>query len=251
MTEAELAEALPRDLQEWALFIDVDGTLIDLAATPSGILIPAELPIQLSLVWERTGGAMALVTGRSIASVDAMFAPYRFTVAGMHGYETRIGSGHVERREIDGSSLNPARQELEKLAAKWPGLIVEDKGLAIAVHFRLVPEAAEAVDAAMVLLQERLGEAWKRQNGKMVVELHPAGTDKGGAVSRFMKTGPFLGKKPLVLGDDLTDEAMFHFANSNGGRSVRVGDSVYESAAVFKVASAGDVRRWIGDLALA
>lgn len=247
--EAELIDALPNNLSEWAVFIDIDGTLIDLAATPTGIHIPPELPAQLLTVSQRAKGAMALVTGRAIESVDAMFHPHQFVVAGMHGFEVRDASGAIHRKSVDKVSLDVARQQLAGLAVHWPGLIVEDKGLAVAVHYRQVPEAADAVHAAMEALQTTLGEAWKRQDGKMVVELHPAGANKGAAVSDFMAAPPFKGKKPLVIGDDLTDEAMFDFANSSGGRSVRVGDSIYPSAAKLKVGSANDVRCWIASLA--
>ena len=247
--EAELAEALPSDLREWALFIDIDGTLIDLAPTPTGIEIPADLPSQLLAVSQRSNGAMALVTGRSIEAVDAMFSPYQFVMAGMHGSEIRDVSGRIRRKQIDKSSLDPARSELGKLAGQWPGLIVEDKNLAIAVHYRQASEAESAVRSKMSAIHSMLGEDWKLQNGKMVVELHPSGSDKGTAISDFMGHQPFKGKKPLVIGDDLTDEAMFHYANGCGGRSVRVGDSLYVSAAEFKVGSAHDVRRWVASQA--
>ncbi|MGH6862415.1 MAG: trehalose-phosphatase [Phyllobacterium sp.] len=246
-----MAEALPTDLNGWALFIDIDGTLIDLAPTPTSIEIPPELSLQLLVVSERAAGALALVTGRSIEAVDAMFYPQQFAVAGMHGAEIRSASGALNRKQIDRMSFAHARAALTELAGHWPGLIVEDKGLAIAVHYRQNPGAADAVHARMTSLQAELGREWKLQRGKMVVELHPSGVGKGAAMAGLMADAPFKGKKPLAIGDDLTDEAMFDVANRCDGRSVRVGESAYESAARFKVGSAAEVRRWVAGLAKA
>lgn len=237
--------ALPVNLREWAVFLDVDGTLIDLASTPTGIVIPEELPAQLFALSGLVGGAMALVTGRSIKSADSMFAPYQFTIAGMHGSEVRSSSGEISRKMIDRTALDQARQELEKLTARWPQAIIEDKGLAIAMHYRLVPEAERAVQATMSTIHSRLGDGWKLQSGKMVVELLPSGTDKGSAIADFMSMPPFKGRKPLAIGDDLTDEAMFHFVNASNGRSVRVGEALFQSEARHKVQSANEVRAWI------
>lgn len=239
---------LPKDLHNWALFLDVDGTLIDLASTPTGVKIPQELPGQLLSLFTQLDGAMALVTGRSIESVDAMFAPFQFPVAGMHGSEVRDGSGNLGRKLISRLALDQARQELEKLTARWPQTIIEDKGLAIAMHYRLVPEAERAVQATMSTVHSRLGEGWKLQNGKMVVELLPSGTDKGSAVADFMTMAPFQGRKPLAIGDDLTDEAMFRFVNGSNGLSVRVGQPLFQSDAQYKVNSPNEVRGWIAAL---
>ncbi|MHC1548724.1 trehalose-phosphatase [Phyllobacterium sp. K27] len=236
---------LPNNLHNWALFLDIDGTLVDLASTPTGISIPEELPGQLLSLFTQLDGAMALVTGRSIESVDAMFAPFQFPVAGMHGSEVRDGSGNLGRKLIDRLALDQARQELEKLTSRWPQTIIEDKGLAIAMHYRLVPEAERAVQATMSEVHSKLGDGWKLQSGKMVVELLPSGTDKGSAVADFMAMAPFKGRKPLAIGDDLTDETMFRFVNGASGCSVRVGEPLFQSDAQYKVHSAHDVRRWI------
>ncbi|MEP7454977.1 trehalose-phosphatase [Phyllobacterium sp. SB3] len=243
--KSEKTGVLPISLHEWAVFLDIDGTLIDLASTPTGIVIPEELPAQLKALSGLVDGAMALVTGRSVESVDSMFAPYQCTVAGMHGSEVRGPSGNISRKMIDRTALDQARQELEKLTSRWPQTIIEDKGLAIAMHYRLVPEAERAVQATMSTIHSRLGEGWKLQSGKMVVELLPSGTDKGSAIADFMSMPPFKGKKPLAIGDDLTDEAMFHFVNASNGCSVRVGEALFQSDAQHKVQSASEVRTWI------
>lgn len=245
----EITEILPGNLHEWTLFLDIDGTLIDLASTPTGISIPEDLPSQLQSVSELAGGALALVTGRSISSVDEMFAPFQFAVAGMHGSEVRDSSGNIRRKLIDRTVLDQARQELEEITSRWPQTIIEDKGLAMAMHYRQAPEAERAVQAAMSAIHSRLGDGWKLQSGKMVIELLPSGTDKGSAIADFMTKAPFKGRKPLAIGDDLTDEAMFHYANRSNGRSVRVGEPLFQSDAQHKVDTASDVRAWIASMA--
>ncbi|EJN01682.1 trehalose-phosphatase [Phyllobacterium sp. YR531] len=245
----EIKDVLPTDLRAWALFLDIDGTLIDLAPTPNGIIVPEVLPEHLSSLYKQLDGAMALVTGRSIESADAMFAPFQFPIAGMHGSEVRDGVGHQATKLIDRLALDEARQELEKLTLRWPQTIIEDKGLAIAVHYRQVPEAERAVQATLSTIHSKLGDGWKLQSGKMVVELLPSGTDKGSAIADFMSTAPYKGRRPLAIGDDLTDEAMFRFVNGSNGRSVRVGTPLFQSDAQYEVNSANDVRSWIAALA--
>ena len=240
---------LPDDLSGWALFIDIDGTLIDLAATPESIVIPPELPRQLMKLSQKVDGAMALVTGRSIAAVDAMFEPYHFTVAGLHGAEIRRENAEILRQGLKAEALDRTRTLLETFASRWPGMVIEDKGLGVAVHYRQVPEAAAAAAHAVDRLVKDLGYGWKRQDGKMVIEIGPSGTNKGMAVAHFMETAPYAGRKLLVMGDDLTDETMFRFANETGERSVRVGDPPFESIAQFKLDSADTVRSWIARMA--
>lgn len=240
---------LPDDLSGWALFIDIDGTLIDLAATPESIVIPPELPRQLMKLSQKVDGAMALVTGRSIAAVDAMFEPYHFTVAGLHGAEIRRENAEILRQGLKAEALDRTRTLLQTFASRWPGMVIEDKGLGVAVHYRQVPEAAAAAAHAVDRLVKDLGYGWKRQDGKMVIEIGPSGTNKGMAVAHFMETAPYAGRKLLVMGDDLTDETMFRFANETGERSVRVGDPPFESIAQFKLDSADTVRSWIARMA--
>ncbi|TXR48765.1 trehalose-phosphatase [Phyllobacterium endophyticum] len=236
---------LPSSLDGWALFIDIDGTLIDLATTPESIVVPPDLPDQLMKLSRKVGGALALVTGRSIAAVDTMFAPHHFTVAGLHGAEIRRENADILRHGLNAEALDRPRLVLQDFARHWPGMVIEDKGLGLSVHYRQAPEAATAAAHAVDRVVKDLGYGWKRQDGKMVVEIGPAGTSKGIAVAHFMETAPYAGRKFLVIGDDLTDETMFHYAREAGGRSIRVGDPPFESIAEFKLESASDVRSWI------
>lgn len=246
----EINESLPTDLKSWALFLDVDGTLIDIAETPRDVTVPRELPEQLAELSSRLDGALALVSGRSINSIDELFDPYRFPAAGLHGTEIRRErNGEIDRSVLDENSLEGARRELEDLARKWPGMIVEDKGIAIAVHYRRVPEARSQVDHLIETLLVQLGRGWARQDGKMVVEIHPSESSKGTAIAKLMSVSPFKGRSPIAVGDDLTDEKMFEFVNMTSGRSIKVGTSTHASVARFSVDSANSIRHWIAQLA--
>lgn len=246
----EISEILPTDLRPWALFLDIDGTLIDIAETPDRVFVPYELPEQLAELSSRLEGALALVSGRSIESIDKLFDPYRFPAAGLHGTEIRSrGNGEIDRGILDEWRLDGARQELNDLARNWPGMIVEDKGIAIAVHYRQAPEAFSQVDARIGTLLEQIGSGWVRQDGKMVVEIHPGESNKGTAAAKLMNVTPFSGRIPIAIGDDLTDERMFEYVNKAGGRSIKVGTSTDASLATFQVDSARTIRHWISQLA--
>lgn len=245
----DINETLPTDLKPWALFLDIDGTLIDIAETPDDVVVPLELPQQLAEVSSRLDGAMALVSGRSIRSIDALFSPYQFAAAGLHGTEIRRErNGQIDRKIVEGASLDDARRELAGLAERWPGMIIEDKEISIAVHYRQVPEAFSQVDSHVDTLLRKLGPAWVRQDGKMVVEIHSNASSKGTAIAELMTVSPFIGRKPIAIGDDLTDETMFEFVNSTAGRSIKVGTSAHASLAKFSVGSASTIRHWISQL---
>ncbi len=248
----EINETLPTDLTSCAVFLDIDGTLIDIAETPDQVIVPHHLPEQLAKVSLRLNGALALISGRSIGSIDELFAPFRFPAAGLHGTEIRTQQGgEIECDIVDEGYLSSARQHLERLAKQWPGLIVEDKDVAIAVHYRRVPEAAAHVDRVVESVLLELGSGWTRQDGKMVVEVHPSASNKGAAIAKLMSAVPFKGRHPIAVGDDLTDERMFEFVNGKSGRSIKVGASSHASVANFAVESAARVRDWISRLAKA
>lgn len=241
---AEPVRRLPSSLDNWAIFLDLDGTVLDIAATPSAVTVPGGLRDDLAVLSQRVGGALALVTGRSIAFVDRLFPGHRFHVAGLHGAEWRDASGR--RFDSDpGKGLTEAKRLLEEKAARWSGVVIEDKGAALAAHYRLVPQYEPEVRRFMEGLCKGLGERWLLQRGKAVVELRPKGGDKGRAVERFMELPRFQGRRPLAFGDDLTDETMFAAVNRLGGLSVRVGEGGPPSAAAMTVDTPTDVRAWI------
>ncbi|WP_299363324.1 trehalose-phosphatase [uncultured Paracoccus sp.] len=227
-----------------AVFLDIDGTLLDIADTPDGIVVPPGLAQALARLTGRLGGALALVTGRSIATVDGLFPGVPAVVNGLHGSEWRDATGQVFGAEITAAFL-AAKQLLRDKARQWPGVIFEDKGAAIALHYRLAPESEARVRELMQALATTVGPDWKLQEGKAVVELRPRGRDKGDALLQTMGHEVFANRRPLAIGDDVTDEAMFAAANRLGGLSVRVGGDLDQSHAQFRVDSPSEVRAWI------
>ena len=214
--------ALTLQPQDWALFLDIDGTLIDLAITPEAIVVPDFLPTCLDAVARKLNGALALVTGRSVTFADQMFTPFHFPIAGLHGAERRDIDGNLYRRPPS-ADFEALKLAIAHEARDWVGIVIEDKGGAIAAHYRLAPERQTDVEAMMARAVQQAGPNFRLQFGKMVVEIRPAGADKGVAVLEFLEQTPFRGRRPLVIGDDLTDEAMFLAANTIGGHSIRIG----------------------------
>ncbi|MFT4002413.1 MAG: trehalose-phosphatase [Rhizobium sp.] len=233
--------------QDWALFLDIDGTLLDLAERPEAIVVPDYLPGTLHALSRQLGGALALVTGRAIEFVDPLFAPFRFPVAGLHGAERRDAAGRLRRAHVP-----PAFQEMKQLirreAMAWPGAIVEDKGAAVAVHFRHAPASEAAISEAMNRHLEEAGSDWNLQHGKMVIEICPAHASKGHAIEAFLAETPFEGRRPVAIGDDVTDETMFAAANRLGGQSVRVGDANGKTLARASIGSPARLRDVLGTL---
>ncbi|SDG64398.1 trehalose-phosphatase [Janthinobacterium sp. YR213] len=220
-----------------AVFLDFDGTLVDLASTPDGVRLEAGVVEALALLAERHGGALALISGRPIVQLDAMLAPLTLPVAGVHGVERRGADGvlHVAATP----DVSPVLARAQELAARYPGLLVEQKRGAVALHYRLAP------DLEQLCLQEMTAAVQACPgvlllHGKMVLEAKPAATDKGGAIAAFMQEMPFAGRRPVFAGDDTTDEAGFAYVQLAGGQGVKVGKG--PSAATLRLASPGALR---------
>jgi trehalose 6-phosphate phosphatase len=207
----------------WAVFLDIDGTLIDLADTPEGIVVPPDLGAHLEALSKRLDGALALVTGRALVYADGLFAPLTLPIAGLHGAERRRPDGTIDSVD-SGPGFATLKRSLERVAADWQGVIIEDKGGAVAAHYRQAPEHQAALEAVMASALEEAGPDYALQRGKMVIEIRPARASKGAAIRAFLSEAPFAGRKPLTIGDDLTDEAMFKVANELGGLSIRIGE---------------------------
>lgn len=237
--------SLPRALDGLAVFFDVDGTLIDIADRPDGVVVAPGLAAALARMEERLGGAMALITGRSVAVIEGLFPDFTGALAGLHGAEERLG-GRTSR-----PGLTPAfaagRDRLRRTLATLPGTVFEDKGAAFAAHFRLSPDHEDAVTRLMEEIAAEVGEGWTLQPGKAVIELRPAGRSKGEALARFMAAPPFAGRRPLAFGDDVTDEAMFAAANRLGGLSCRIGAAA-PTAAGLRLPSPAALRAWIAEV---
>ena len=241
-------ESLPEPDDRWALFLDVDGTLIDFADTPDGVRVDPRVNEILLGLDSRFGHAVALVSGRSIEQLDHLFAPLRHTVAGLHGLERRGPDGHIHRFDCAATGLDRVRQSFSQFSKSHPAAIVEDKGMAVALHYRRAPDLAEKADAlARQLVSDPMVNcdgSLVLQHGKMVVEFRPRGPHKGDVVDEFMTIAPFKGRIPVFIGDDVTDEDGFHAVNQLSGHSIRVG-SPQASAAQWRIDGVADLRAWL------
>lgn len=227
-----------------ALFLDVDGTLLDIAPTPETVGVTPHLIGILEKLQTRLNGAVALVSGRSIATLDALFAPLKLPASGIHGLECRLPSGEVRIAGGDPAALAAAREATTAFVQARPGVVLEDKGLALAIHYRQAPEQEQAVKALVQRLVAQFAGRLQGQDGKMVVELRPRGADKGTAIDTFMTEPPFTGRAAVFIGDDATDEPAFAAVNRLRGVSVHVG-IVPRTAARFSLPTVGDVHRWL------
>jgi len=213
-----------------ALFLDVDGTLLEIASTPDAVKVPAALRNTLHLAAAREDGALALISGRSISELDRLFAPWLFPAAGQHGLERRDAEGKLIQPTIDTAALQPARAALGELQLRHKGLLLEDKATALAMHYRLAPACEAAVREVMTALAAPLAGQFVLRSGKCVLELAPAGFSKRGAIEAFMSEAPFAGRIPVFIGDDVTDEDGFAAVNALNGYSIRVGNGAPTSA---------------------
>lgn len=227
----------------WALFLDVDGCLLEFADAPDRVIVPLGLRECLHALSGRLDGALALVSGRSLEALDDLFWPLRLPAAGLHGLERR--SRHAEHRApIATQVLLRLCAEAETLAIEHRGAMVENKRAGFALHWRAAPDAAPAMRAFAEHALSQLG-GYRLQHGNHVVELLPEGGDKGAAIEFFLGQPPFAGRHPVFAGDDLTDESGFRTVNAQGGTSVLVG-SRPDSAAHFGLRDPADVRAWLG-----
>ena len=239
----EMRNAAPAPSAEWCLFLDVDGTLVEIADTPSAVVVDQSLNSLISGVAQRLNGALALVSGRSIATIDQLFAPLKLPAAGQHGAERRGASGVLWSADSGCEEcLEGARALLREFVESHPGTLFEDKGRTIAVHYRLAPgfeaSVCRAVGAAAAPLESR----YEVQAGNQVYEIKPKGFSKATAVEAFMSEWPFAGRTPVFVGDDLTDEPGLRFVEQAGGVSVAVGDRLRGQ---WHLDDPQEVRRWL------
>ena len=231
-----------------ALFLDVDGTLLEIAATPQAASVSDDLRERLRTLAQAGGGAVALVSGRALVDLDALFAPLTLPSAGLHGFERRDACGAYYRRPVPSSAaLEVARRAMLDLAQRHAGLLVEDKRFALALHYRKAPHLEETVVKTMQDVAAGLAQELELQRGKMVVELRPLGATKAQAVAAFMAEAPFAGRLPVFIGDDLTDEPAFELVNRLGGLSVVV-SATRASAALNRLADVAAVHDWLSRL---
>jgi trehalose 6-phosphate phosphatase len=235
--------ALPAPLSSWAYFFDIDGTLVDIAPSPSEIVLERDLQTLIKQLCIAAGGAVALISGRSIRDVDSIFTDTNLPVAGQHGLERRSRTGKITRHDMMSEKLDVARALLRATTVSHPGLLLEDKGLSLALHYRSNPSLASFAHRTMRNVAAEIGSEFAIQTGKRVVELKPSGKDKGDAVREFMLEEPFCGRTPVFVGDDVTDEHGFLVVNSLEGHSVKVGRGA--TAARWRLDNVGAVKTWL------
>lgn len=235
--------APPAPRADWAYFVDLDGTLLDIAPSPDEVQLDAEVETLLTELSEFAGGAVALISGRSISDITGLISQPCLPVAGQHGLERRDATGRITAHQAQSNGLALAAGALDREVKKYSGLLLEQKGLSLALHYRAVPELAGHVHTVMRRICAELGPEYVLQEGKRVVELKPAGKDKGVAVQEFMQEPPFLGRMPVFLGDDATDEYAFAVVNGASGISIKVGPG--KTVARFRLKNVRAVRRWL------
>jgi trehalose 6-phosphate phosphatase len=243
-------EAPPKlPLNETAFFFDVDGTLVAIEKKPEAVKVSDDLRAMLRRLIEGTEGAVALVSGRSIEQLDRLFVPLTFSASGLHGLERRRLPEEIVRAGAPGDGMMAARHALERFVKKHPGTVVEDKGLTLALHYRMAAQHREAAATVVRKLVRDDPEGLVLLEGKMVFELKPPGFDKGRAIADFMQEPPFQGRRPIFAGDDVTDEAGFATINEMKGVAVKVGADERPTEAGFGLPDVGAMLAWLGELA--
>ena len=234
-------------LSKTAILLDIDGTLLDLMPTPREVWVPPGLATTLNRLMVRTGGALALVSGRSLNDIDLIFAPDQFPVVGGHGAEMRI---EPDSDSVD-ANAPPLDKELKRrlaaIAKLSPGILLEDKGYSLALHYRLAPHAEKAIYAAVSLIRADLPNApIEVLPGKCVCEIKHSGFTKATGVLELMNHEPFKGRRPFFIGDDVTDESVFAIMPDLRGLAFSVGRRAKGVAGHFDEPS--DVREWLAHL---
>lgn len=224
-----------------ALFLDFDGTLVEIAESPDAITVPDHLPDLLERLSRALDGRFAVVTGRSIAALEGLLGPVDVAVAGSHGGEFRA-SGQASVEALAAPLPEAVVSALGQCAAANGGLLMEAKPFSVAIHYRHHPQALESVLECAQHLAGQFGLVLK--HGKQVVELAMPGSDKGTALARFMSLPAFQGAVPLFLGDDVTDEDAFRAARDLDGQGVLVGP-LRRTAATFRIEGVTDVLAWL------
>src|ERR1700761_1819010 len=234
-------------LSETAILLDIDGTLLDFAPTPREVWVPPGLSETLNGLLERTSGALALVSGRSLNDIDLIFAPKQYPAVGGHGAEMRL----TNDAEAVAAHAPPMDKELKlrlaAIAKLSPGILLEDKGYSLALHYRLAPHAEKAIYEAVSLIRADLPNApIEVLPGKSVCEIKHSGFTKASGVLELMKHAPFKGRRPIFIGDDVTDETVFAIMPDFNGLAFSVGRRGQGVAGPFDEPS--DVRAFLAHL---
>ena len=233
---------------ETALFLDLDGTLLEFAPTPDAVQVDTKLPALLLKLHAALNGAVALVSGRPLAAIDTLFGLPQLAAVGQHGAEIRIPGEPVQRATIEPHALDGARTLARTHPAIANGVRIEDKGVALAFHYREMPGAEPLARELAADALQSAGAGFELLRGNCVIELKSARIDKGRALGALMERPPFRGRTPWMLGDDYTDEPAFATAQALGGTGVIVGPARV-SVAHGALADVAAVHAWLARLA--
>ena len=232
--------------QPWCLFLDVDGTLLELAATPAGVTVDATLMPLLDRLRDIAGGALALVSGRTVENLDQLLGSRHLPIAGMHGCERRDAAGHLHVAPVALEQLADVRAGLQLMVERNPNLLLEDKGAGLALHFLKAPELEHQLRAEVAVLSAPLVPRFAMLDGHAVIEVKPAAHTKDSAVTAYMEEAPFRGRLPVFIGDDVTDYGGFAAVRRFGGLAIAVGPRVQSE---WWLADPPAVRQWLEQLA--
>jgi trehalose 6-phosphate phosphatase len=242
MREALLRQpAHPEAQEDWALFLDFDGTLVDIVERPDAVIVDPAIPEILTNLENRLSGALALISGRPIDFLDKRLGSHRFDIAGLHGLEHRIAGQLLLCDPDDHPRLREMVVRLEAVFEAKPGILIEDKGCSVAIHWRLAPVERDFVHATVHAALEALGGDYRVQFGKAVAEILPSAAGKGKVIEKFLQQPPYRGRRPIFIGDDLTDENGFKMVNALGGFSIRIGAG--DTVAQERLDSPAELRR--------
>ncbi|MEF8700590.1 MAG: trehalose-phosphatase [Candidatus Accumulibacter sp. UW26] len=234
--------ALPVARTDWAYFLDVDGSLIEIAESPDAVQVDEALPKLIAALHSACDGALALISGRTLVDLDLRLGCGNIPLAGQHGLEWRDATGRRRSHSASAGAIRQLRQQLELLVGRHPGLLLENKGLSVALHYRQAPRLASWLHRLLTGWVAQRSDL-QLQKGKRVLEIKPAGFDKGTVITEFMAEAPFCGRIPVFIGDDVTDECGFIPVNSVGGYSIKVGPG--RTAARYRLHDVAAVRQWL------
>lgn len=226
-----------------AFFLDLDGTLVEIVQGPAAVHVASDLPALIADLYAAAAGALALISGRPIADIDRLLRMPQLPLAGQHGAERRDAYGRIHVHPVDNRALSLLRSQIQAWCAAHPGLVIEDKGLSLALHYRGSPGLEQALNHLASEAIRNMNGEFQIQHGKMVIEIKPSGRDKGRAIEEFLGEAPFAGRLPVFIGDDITDEHGFVVVNARGGVSIKVGDGA--TAAHLRLQSVAAVHRWL------
>ncbi len=234
------------DVSKLAILLDIDGTILDIAPTPREVFVPHALRETLARLWQCVEGALAFVSGRPVSEIDLIFSPLQLPAVGGHGAELRLVAGEAAAPPRLPPLDAKLKRQFAAIAEAGPGIILEDKGYSLALHYRLAPDKERIVHEAATKIAAAAGSSIELLPGKLVLEIKQSGVTKATAVRELMTQPPFRGRRPLFIGDDVTDLPVFDIMPEYRGISISVGRKVVGVDTCME--RPADVRRWLEQL---